>query len=152
MTITNKTDYDKALKSIRNRGDNLVQSIQVAIEYCRDQMDQHGNGDPVKNLLDTLNVCRLDIRADVRAYLVHHLPIRVTFSKTKGFTVKKVGNNVKELAVPFDKWNRPKNDAILKAMNAETFIKKFNDMVEEEQDKVVEMFKRRFNLTEKEAA
>ena len=148
MTFATKQDFDKALRSIKARGNNLVASVQTAIEYCRDQMEQHRNADPVKNLMDTLNSCRLDIRADVRAYLAHHLPVKITFSKSKGYTVKVVGNNVKEMSVPFDNWNRPKNDAKQKAMNADTLIKRFNEMPDSEQNKVLDAFKARFHLVE----
>jgi len=145
-TITNKTAFDKALKSIRNRGNNIVDSIQTAIEYCHDQMVQHNNADPVKNLLDTLNQSRLDVRADVRAYLAHHLPVKVGFSKTKGYSVKVIEGNCRELDAPFDKWSRPKNDKQQVSMNADTLIAKFNAMTEMQQTKVIDLFKARFNL------
>ena len=142
-----KKQFNSALTSIRKRADALAEDIQYkAIAYI-DQQALHENFDPISQLLNTLNSCKMDgMRTQIRKYLVEYFPVKVTFSKTGGFQTAKnsercpdkmpstflpyyVGANGEQHIYTFWQFNREDNDKEQADMNVDKAVKRFDTLV-----------------------
>jgi len=142
-----KTEFNKTLESIRKRSNTLMDDIQYkAIAYI-DAQALHDNFDPIAQLMNTINNCKMDgLRANIRKYLAEYFPVKITFSKSKGFACVKDHERAPEeqpesflpmysgddgLMYVYTFWmfNRAPNDKEQEAMNAAAAIKRFESLL-----------------------